>query len=106
MARRGSIPFRSPAIVGSYLRHHQIAPDQIAGLIVEVHRTLASLGRATPRCGAEPAGNRAARDPTARSPAKARAAVAITPAIFHSLPGPYRLVYICDNVLYLIHETG
>jgi predicted transcriptional regulator len=35
-------------IVSSYVRHHQIAADQLAGLIVEVHRALAGLGRATP----------------------------------------------------------
>jgi predicted transcriptional regulator len=35
-------------IVSSYVRHHQIAPDQLARLIVEVHRALAGLGRATP----------------------------------------------------------
>jgi predicted transcriptional regulator len=35
-------------IVSSYVRHHQVAADQLAGLIVEVHRALASLGRATP----------------------------------------------------------
>jgi hypothetical protein len=33
-------------IVSSYVRHHQIAADQLAGLIVEVHRALADLGRA------------------------------------------------------------
>jgi predicted transcriptional regulator len=32
-------------IVSSYVRHNQIAPDQLAGLIVEVHRALAGLGR-------------------------------------------------------------
>jgi predicted transcriptional regulator len=35
-------------IVSSYVRHHQIAADQLAGLIVEVHRALAGLARATP----------------------------------------------------------
>jgi predicted transcriptional regulator len=40
-------PARVAEIVSSYVRHHQIAPDQLAGLIVEVHRALASLGRAT-----------------------------------------------------------
>jgi predicted transcriptional regulator len=35
-------------IVSSYVRHHQVAADQLAGRIVEVHRALASLGRATP----------------------------------------------------------
>ena len=32
-------------IVRSYVRHHQVEPDQLAGLIVEVHRALAGLGR-------------------------------------------------------------
>jgi predicted transcriptional regulator len=32
-------------IVSSYVRHHQIAPGQLAGLIVTVYRALASLGR-------------------------------------------------------------
>jgi predicted transcriptional regulator len=41
-------PDRVAEIVSSYVRHHQIAPDQLAGLIVEVHRALASLGRPTP----------------------------------------------------------
>jgi predicted transcriptional regulator len=36
-------------IVSSYVRHYQIAADELAGLIVEVHRTLASLGVARPR---------------------------------------------------------
>src|ERR1700730_3658309 len=39
---------RVAEIVSSYVRHHQIAADQLAGLIVEVHRALAGLGRATP----------------------------------------------------------
>jgi hypothetical protein len=30
-------PNQVAEIVSSYLRHHQIAPDQLAGLIVEVH---------------------------------------------------------------------
>jgi hypothetical protein len=33
-------------IVSSYVRHHKIETDQLAGLIVEVHRALAGLGRA------------------------------------------------------------
>jgi predicted transcriptional regulator len=41
-------PNQVAEIVSSYLRHHQIAPDQLAGLIVEVHRALAGLGRITP----------------------------------------------------------
>ena len=32
-------------IVSSYVQHHQIRPDQLVGLIVEVHRALASLKR-------------------------------------------------------------
>jgi len=39
-------PSQVARIVGSYLRHHQVGPDQLAGLIVEVHRALAGLGRA------------------------------------------------------------
>jgi predicted transcriptional regulator len=35
-------------IVGSYVRHHQIAVDQLLALIVEVHRALVNLGRDTP----------------------------------------------------------
>jgi predicted transcriptional regulator len=35
-------------IVSSYVRHHQIAADQLTGLIVEVHRPLACLGPAPP----------------------------------------------------------
>jgi hypothetical protein len=30
------------------VRHHKIGADELAGLIVEVHRALASLRRATP----------------------------------------------------------
>jgi len=41
-------PNQVARIVGSYLRHHQVEPDQLAGLIVEVHRALAGLGRAPP----------------------------------------------------------
>jgi hypothetical protein len=41
-------PFQVARIVASYLRHHQVGPDQLAGLIVEVHRALAGLGRAPP----------------------------------------------------------
>ena len=32
-------------VVTSYVRHHKIEADELAGLIVEVHRALASLGR-------------------------------------------------------------
>jgi hypothetical protein len=52
MAERDSPPRVDPnrvaEIVSSYVRHHQIAADQLAGLIVEVHRALASLERAPP----------------------------------------------------------
>ena len=41
-------PSQVARIVASYLRHHQVGPDQLAGLIVEVHRALARLGRASP----------------------------------------------------------
>jgi predicted transcriptional regulator len=34
-------PNQVAEIVSSYVRHHQIAADQLAGLIVEVHRALA-----------------------------------------------------------------
>jgi predicted transcriptional regulator len=35
-------------IISSYVQHHQIGPDQLIRLIVEVHRALAGVGRATP----------------------------------------------------------
>src|SRR6516225_5836971 len=35
-------------IVSSYVRHHQLGPDQLAGLIVAVHRALANLGLGPP----------------------------------------------------------
>jgi predicted transcriptional regulator len=35
-------------IVSSYVQHHQIAPDQLITLIVNVHRALAGLGRSPP----------------------------------------------------------
>jgi predicted transcriptional regulator len=41
-------PYQVAEIVSSYVRHHQIAADQLAGLIVEVHRALAGLGRPPP----------------------------------------------------------
>jgi predicted transcriptional regulator len=41
-------PDRVVEIVSSYVRHHQVGPDQLASLIVEVHRALAGLGRAPP----------------------------------------------------------
>ena len=36
-------PYRVAHIVGSYVRHHQIGADQLAGLIATVHRALAGL---------------------------------------------------------------
>jgi predicted transcriptional regulator len=44
----GVDPNQVAEIVSSYVRHHKIAADQLAGLIVEVHRALAGLGRAPP----------------------------------------------------------
>jgi predicted transcriptional regulator len=35
-------------IVSSYVRHHQIEPDQLVRLIGEVHRALGSLGQNAP----------------------------------------------------------
>jgi predicted transcriptional regulator len=35
-------------IVSSYVRHHQIGPDQLVQLIVEVHQALANLRRGAP----------------------------------------------------------
>ena len=35
-------------IVSSYVGHHQIGPDQLGGLIVEVHRALAGVRQAAP----------------------------------------------------------
>jgi predicted transcriptional regulator len=35
-------------IVGSYVRHHQVAADQLAALIIEVHRALTGLRGAPP----------------------------------------------------------
>src|SRR6516162_10000707 len=35
-------------IVSSYVRHHQLGPDQLIGLIVAVHRALAGLGLGPP----------------------------------------------------------
>ena len=52
MAQQGSPPrvdpFQVARIVSSYVRHHTIAADQLAGLIVNVYRALAGLGRAPP----------------------------------------------------------
>src|SRR3954454_8294132 len=41
-------PYRIAHIVSSYVRHHQIGPDQLAGLIAEVYQALAGLGRTAP----------------------------------------------------------
>src|ERR1700738_2730383 len=41
-------PNQVAEIVSSYVRHHQVAPDRLAGPIVEVHRPLAARGRAPP----------------------------------------------------------
>jgi predicted transcriptional regulator len=46
--------YRVARIVGSYVRRHQIGADQLAGLIGEVHRALASLGRTSPPSVLEP----------------------------------------------------
>jgi predicted transcriptional regulator len=35
-------------IVGSYVRHHQIGAEQLAGLIAEVRRTIGGLGHVGP----------------------------------------------------------
>jgi predicted transcriptional regulator len=40
-------PKQVAEIVSSYVRHHKIGAYELAGLIAEVHRALASLGRAT-----------------------------------------------------------
>ena len=41
-------PYQVARIVSSYVRHHQIAANELAGLIVDVHRALAGLGRTPP----------------------------------------------------------
>ncbi|HJU16919.1 MAG TPA: MucR family transcriptional regulator [Stellaceae bacterium] len=41
-------PDRVARVVNSYLRHHKVGADQLAGLIAEVHRGFAALGRSTP----------------------------------------------------------
>ena len=50
MAEQDSAPdlYQVARIVGSYVRHHQITPDELIGLIVEVHRALAGLERTPP----------------------------------------------------------
>ena len=39
---------RVARIMRSYVQHHRIEASELAGLITEVHRTLAALGRDTP----------------------------------------------------------
>ena len=39
---------RVAEIVSSYVRHHQIAPEELPALIAQVHQALAGLGRAAP----------------------------------------------------------
>ena len=39
-------PYQVARIVSSYVRHHQIGSDELTGLIVEIHRAFAGLGRA------------------------------------------------------------
>jgi predicted transcriptional regulator len=39
---------RVARIVSSYVRHHQLGPDQLVGLILAVHRGLAGLGLGPP----------------------------------------------------------
>ena len=41
-------PFQVVRIVGNYVRHHQITPDQLAGVIVEVQQALGRLGNDAP----------------------------------------------------------
>jgi predicted transcriptional regulator len=40
--------YRVAHIVSSYVRYHQIGPDQLVGLIVEVHQALVNHGRDVP----------------------------------------------------------
>jgi hypothetical protein len=58
MAEQDSAPgvdlYHVAHVVSSYVRHHRVAADQLTGLIVGVHRTLAGLGRVPPRAGAAP----------------------------------------------------
>jgi predicted transcriptional regulator len=52
MAERGSassgVIEQVARIIGSYVRHHQIEPGQLARLIGEVHRALGSLRQSVP----------------------------------------------------------
>jgi predicted transcriptional regulator len=47
-------PDRVARIVSSYVRHHRVEADQLAGLIAEVHRAFATLGRDTPLAQEQP----------------------------------------------------
>jgi predicted transcriptional regulator len=42
-------------IVRSYVRHHEITPDQLVALIVEVHRALGRVRTSAPPAALEPA---------------------------------------------------
>jgi predicted transcriptional regulator len=52
MAEPDSAPevdlYQVARIVSSYVRHHQIGPDQLVRLILEVHQAIANLGRGAP----------------------------------------------------------
>jgi predicted transcriptional regulator len=41
-------PLLTAEIVGSYLRHHKLTPDQLPNLIASVHRTLGEVGQPSP----------------------------------------------------------
>jgi predicted transcriptional regulator len=47
-AASGGDLYQVAHIVSSYVRHHQIGPDQLVRLIVEVHEALANLRRGAP----------------------------------------------------------
>ena len=47
-------PDRVARIVSSYVRHHKVGADQLAGLIAEVHRGFATLGRRMPPAQEQP----------------------------------------------------
>ena len=49
-------------IASSYVRHHQLGPDQLDGLIVAVHRALAGLGLQQPPQPAVPIRRSVQRD--------------------------------------------
>jgi predicted transcriptional regulator len=52
MAEQDSAPgvdlYQVARIVSSYVRYHQIGPDQLVRLILEVHQVIANLGRGAP----------------------------------------------------------